>query len=611
MQADGWIALAILAGAIAAFASNRFRVDAVGLGVLLALAVTQLITTSEALAGFSDTSVVMIAGLFVVGEGLVTTGVAAALGSWLARVGGGSEVRLLVMLMIVVASIGAFMSSTGIVAIFIPVVLHLVAKTGFRRSRLMMPLSVAALISGLMSLIATAPNLVVSSELAQQGYGPLGFFELTPIGVAILACAIVYMVTVGRRLLDKPEATPDRRVISQQELLDSYGVSGRFAAARIEPQSALDGQTVGEARLRSRYGVTLIAVGRPEGKGYRVIPATAETVLRAGDLVGLAAEPGALQNFTAAERLQAVEFHEEMRALAREHIGVAEVMLAPDAPIIGKTVREAEFRKRRGLTIMSIKRKGQVIDDDLSDLPLKFGDLILVAGGWPLIAKLHEHVDEFVVLRLPQELQSIAPARHRMPVALAILLTMIVVMTFGLLANAVAILLAALAMVAFGCVSAKGVYKSIGWSTVVLIAGMLPLATALYKTGVTDVMSVGLTNLLQSIGPYAMLAALFLITATASLFISNTATAVLIAPVAIGAAEALNVSPHAFAVTVAVAASCAFVTPVSSPVNTLVLEPGGYSFGDFVKVGVPLLLISLVVTVIMVGLLYPVGTPRG
>lgn len=221
MGAEGWIVIAILAAAIVAFASSRVRVDAVGLAVLLAL--SGVVTTREALAGFSDATVLMIAGLFVVGEALVATGIAGALGGWLARVGKGSEVRLIVLLMVVVAGCGAFMSSTGIVAIFIPIVLGLVAQTGFRRGRLMMPLSAAALISGLLTLIATPPNLIVSGALSERGYAPLGFFELTPIGVVMLIVAVPYMVTVGRRLLDRPEPKTEAAAVSVPALLADYG----------------------------------------------------------------------------------------------------------------------------------------------------------------------------------------------------------------------------------------------------------------------------------------------------------------------------------------------------------------------------------------------------
>lgn len=609
MSPDGWIVLAILAVAVVAFASNRVRVDAVGLGVLLALAVSGIVTAGEAVAGFSDSSVLMIGGLFIVGEALVSTGVAAALGTWLANAGHGSETRLVALLMAVVAAVGAFMSSTGIVAIFIPVVLGLVAQTGFRRSRLLMPLSVAALVSGMMTLIATPPNLVVSAALREEGLAPLGFFELTPIGAAMLAVAIVYMVTVGRRFLHRPEPQAEDAGVSVDELLAGYELAERIRVLRIGPRSSLIGQTVADARVRTRYGVTLAAIARSRGGHLAVMPALADTEMGAGDLICVVADVEELDRLAAAEDLRQQPIEERLRSAGQQAIGVAEVMLAPNALLIGKTLREAQFRKRRGLTVLAVKHRGRRVQGNLIDAKLHFGDLILVAGGWPLIARLQEEAGEFVVLRLPKELKSIPPARGKAPLAVGVLVTMTAIMTAGLLPNVVAVLLAALTVVATGCVAAKDAYRSVGWTTVVLIAGMLPLATALEKTGLTAAMAHGLTEMLGDVGPYGMLSVLFLVTAVVGLFISNAVTALLIAPVAIGAAQDLGVSAHAFAVTVAIASSCAFVTPVSSPVNTLVFEPGRYTFADFVKVGVPLLLLALIVTVVMVGALYPISPP--
>jgi di/tricarboxylate transporter len=606
MTTDGWLVLAILGLAVAAFASDRFRVDGVAMAVLLALGVTGLVTPAEAVAGFSDSAVLMVGGLFVVGEALVATGVATRLGNWLAHVGRGSEVRLTALLMVVVASVGAFMSSTGIVAMFIPVVLGIVAATGFSRGRLMMPLSVAALISGLMTVIATAPNLVVSAALADRGFAPFGFFELTPIGLAILVVAVTYMVTVGRWLLDRPEPATTGAAVSIDALLAGYGLAGRFRVYRITARSNLIGRTIGEAEVRTRHGVTLAAIIRRRGNRLGAQPAVADTVMRTGDLIAVTADAAVVERFAAIEALAEEPMDDRLRAAAREDIGVAEVMLAPDSPLNGKTLREARFRDRRGLTVLAVKHRGELVPGDLTNVPLSFGDLILVAGGWPDIVRLAADPGEFVVLRLPDELKSVAPARSKAPVAVGIVAAMSLAMTFGVLPNAIAVLLAAVAVVATGCVPAPTAYRSVGWSTLVLIAGMLPLATALDKTGVTAELAGGLTTILADVGPYAMLAVLFVITSLVGMFISNTATAVLLAPVAITAAESLGVSAHAFAITVAIASSCAFVTPVSSPVNTLVLEPGRYRFSDYVKVGLPLLVLSLIVTVTMVGILYPI-----
>jgi di/tricarboxylate transporter len=389
-------------------------------------------------------------------------------------------------------------------------------------------------------------------------------------------------------------------------LIQSYGLRDRFRVFRIGSAAPLIGKLVAEARLRTHYGVALVAIIQQSGTSFKAQPALAETVMRCGDLIAVAANREDSNRLAAAEDLVEEPVGDQIRSASLQALGVAEVMLAPEAPLIGKTLREAEFRRRRGLTVLAIKHHGKLVQGNLIDTRLRFGDLILVVGAWPLIAQLKDDPQEFVVLRLPQWLHAVAPAQVKAPYALGILVAMTVIMTAGLLPNVIAVLLAALTMVAIGCVPAKGVYGSIGWSTLVLISGMLPLATALENTGVTAVMATGLTRSLADFGPYAMLGVLFVITAAVGLFVSNTATAVLMTPVAIGAAQALGASVHAFAVTVAIASSCAFVTPVSSPVNTLVLEPGRYAFTDFVKVGLPLLLLSMMVTVIMVGLLYPV-----
>jgi di/tricarboxylate transporter len=289
---------------------------------------------------------------------------------------------------------------------------------------------------------------------------------------------------------------------------------------------------------------------------------------------------------------------------ALQEIGAAEIMLAPDSKLIGKSLAELEFRARYGVSVMAVRHRGTAVIDGLAAQTLDFGDSLLVGGSWNDIARMWENRENFVVLELPAEYQERLPARRRAPYALVILLGMIGAMALGVLPNTTIVLMAALAMVASGCVSVESIYRVISWRTVVLIAGMLPLATALTKTGATVLMAHALIDALGALGPIAMLAAVFLVTAVVGLFISNSATAVLIAPIAIEAAQALHVPPQAFAMTVSIACCAAFVTPVSSPVNMLVMEPGGYRFGDFVKIGLPLALLTLVVTVALVALIY-------
>jgi di/tricarboxylate transporter len=589
------------------FTSNRVRPDVVALLVVIALILSGLLSVNEAFAGFSDPIVFLIAGTFAVGEGLVRTGIAYTIGAWLLHKAGADEIRLMVWLMLVVAGLGAFISSTPLVAIFIPIVLSLCNKTGISPGRLLMPLAVAALVSGMLTLIATAPNLVVNGELRRSGLTPFNFFSFTPIGLAVLAVSLVYMLSIGRRLLPvQPQAkTPLRQRSTLLELAKAYNLIGHGYRLRVAAQSTLIGQSVREAMLRARYGVTLTGIERRVSSATNVLPAWAHAVIQRGDVLlvlGDEAKVSALVNQTGLEKLALDDTH---RQRLRKELGAAEVMLPPESKLIGNTLREAAFRERHGLTVVAIKRKGESLAGDLGQEKLAFGDTMLVAGSWEQIGLLQTDPRDFLVLRLPAEVDEVAPARRQAPYALLILLAMVGLMTFDLMPHVVAVLLAALAMGLFGCIEMKGVYQSINWQSLVLVAGMLPLAAALQKTGTLQLIVDGLVAGLWHIGPYGMLGSVFLLTAGISLFISNTATAILMAPVAISTAQTLGVSPYPFAMTVAIAASAAFVTPVASPVNTLVMGPGDFRFNDYLRLGLPLLFLTMVVTILVVSVLFP------
>ncbi|TVR96463.1 MAG: SLC13 family permease [Rhodospirillales bacterium] len=607
MTGEAIYTLAVLGIAVVLFASDRIRLDVVALLVLLALFLGGVITLEEALAGFSDPVVLMIAALFVVGEALATTGIAFSLGDWLMRVGGASQTRLLALLMATVAGIGAFMSSTGIVAIFIPIVLRICRKTGFSRSRLMMPLAFGALISGMMTLIATPPNLVVNAELRRAGLEPFGFFDFTPIGVAVLVVGIAFMLAVGMRLLPQDAGSGQRRAKGRSlaELAAPYGLADRVYRLRIASGSALVGQTLGALKLRTLFGVNVVGLERQGRFGREITPALPHTRFRDGDIIYMVATREPAVHFIEKQSLEPLPIDDSLRRDVWQELGIAEVLIAPDSKLIGRTLEQAAFRSRYHVSVLGIQRKGKPIAGSLVSEPLQFGDVLLVSGAWKDIGALQADRSEFLVLNLPEEVKDVAPARRRAPLAIAIMVAMIVAMTFDLVPNVVAVMVAALAMVAVRTVSMDDAYRVINWPSLILIAGMLPLATALGNTGATALIADGLVGSIGGFGPYAMMAGLFVITAVVGLFVSNTATAVLIAPIAIAAALDMGVSPHAFAMTVAVAASAAFMTPVSTPVNTLVVAPGNYRFVDFAKVGVPMTILVAVVALILLPLLFP------
>ena len=607
MTAEILFVFGLLLVTIILFVSGLSRLDVVAIMVILALILSGLLSPTAALAGFGDPVVLLIAGLFVVGEGLFRTGVAYAIGDWLMRVAGTNESRLLVLLMLVVAGLSAFMSSTGAVAIFIPVALNLAAKAGTSPSRLMMPLAVASLIGGMLTLIGTPPNLVVSTQLTREGLDSFGFFDFTPIGLLVLLVGVAYIMLVGRRLLPPGEgvegAARDR--LSLRDLAEIYNITNQLHRLSIWAGSPLEGKTVGQALLRTRYGVTVLGVERQQRRTRAVKPALIGTEFRAGDIIYAVGTDEEVDRLVEAEELERLEVGEGQGKVAAQELGLVEVLLAPRSELIGKTISEARFRQRYGLSVLGLLRQGEPLKKELIETPFAFGDSLLMGGGWTQIDFLQGKQKDFLVLNLPREMSEVAPNRNKAPWALAVTLGMMLLMTLKLVDAVTAVLLAALAMVLAGCVSTKDVYRSVNWESLVLIAGMLPMATVLEKTGGVELIVNGLTEGLGEFGPIALMAGLFVITSLFSQFISNTATTVLVAPIAVGAAMEAGVSVYPFLMTVALAASTAFSTPVASPVNTLVLGPGGYRFNDFIRLGVPLQILAMGVTLVVVPLLFP------
>jgi di/tricarboxylate transporter len=598
----------ILAGAIALFAWGRPRVDIVAILVVLALMLSRVLTPREAFAGFGDPVVVLIAAIFIVGEALVNTGVVHRLGEAVMKLGGGNETRLIVLIMVLAGSIGAFMSSSAIVAMFIPLVLTVARKTGLNNKRMLMPLSVAALISGMMTLIASSPNMIIESELRGHGLAPLDFFSWTPFGLAVLAAAIAFMLP-ARGLLSKQLVAKDAAATapSAYDLLGSYGLAGHWHRLRVPAGSPLIDRSVAQMKhLYDELGAVLVGFEKHQRGKPQFLAALPETVFGTNDSIFVIAETDQAQQIVETQQLvEMPPLDARTRAEALQEVGAAELMLAPESKLIGKLLGDLDFRSRNRVSVLAIRRRGEALTTNMVNQTLDFGDTLLVAGDWADIGKLWDDREDFLVLTLPAEYQERLPARQRAPVAIVILIAMVVVMAFGLIPNSAAALLAALAMIVGGCVRLDAIYRIISWKTVVLIAGMLPLATALTKTGAADLMAKELVAALGSLGPIAMLVVVFLVTALVGLFVSNSATAVLIGPIAIDAAQTLHVSPYAFAMTVSIACCAAYVTPVSSPVNMLVMEPGGYAFGDYVKIGLPLLLLTLLVTVALVAVIYP------
>lgn len=600
---------ALLALCVGCFIANRPRTDVVALVALLALVLGGTLTVEEALSGFSEPSVILIAAFFVIGEGLVRTGVAYRVGDWLVARAGNNETRLLVLLMLAVAGLGSVMSSTGVVAIFIPVALSVAARIGAEPRRLMMPLAFAALMSGMLTLVGTPPNLVVNAELHRDGKAGFGFFDFTPAGLVILALGIGYMLAARRWLGGKPQAQPEakRRRRRLRELAEEYSLFNRARRMMVATGSPMIGRTLGELQLRARYGANIVAIERQRQFGRVMLSTAANREILAGDvlLIDFAQGEQDIERFVGEMRLQDRAFRDDYFSDLSRELGLAELLIPPGSSLIGKSILELRMRSRRGINVMGLRRQGQPRVEGLLHEKLRMGDTLLIAGSWKSIRLLHTQVQDFLVLTLPAEIDEAAPAARRAPHALACLAITVGLMIFGVVPNVVAALIGCLLMGALRCIDMDSAYRSIHWHSLILIVGMLPFATALQKTGGIDYLVGGLLALTGDASPRGVMAALFALTAVVGLFISNTATAVLMAPIGIGLAHQLGVSPYPFAMTVALAASAAFMTPVSSPVNTLVLGPGNYRFGDFVRVGVPFTVLVLLVCVGLLPVLFP------
>jgi di/tricarboxylate transporter len=602
------VVLLMLAAAIAMFVANRPRMDAVALLVLVAMPFTGVITMNEALAGFSDSSIVLIAALFVIGEGLVRTGVARRLGDWLDAKAGASENRLLILLMAAVGGLGSLMSSTAVVAIFIPVVLRISQNRGMSPGRLMMPLSFAALISGMLTLVATAPNLVVNAELVRQGAQGFSFFAFTPFGLPILVLGILYMLVARRFLAGKPVAANAIGRPTLRDWIARYHLAAREQRVVVSARSVFVGKRIADYSGRIP-GVSLLAIERGSGLSFKVLRPTPQTQIEAGDVLLVDANPPMtdIKSLCETYALEPRPFGEEKDYFSdrSQEIGMVEVILPAESRLIGKTVQEARMRSQRGLTVIGLRHGQTIVTQGIEAEQLKLGDTLLLVGFWSDIRALQSDSSDLVVLNMPAEFEQVLPAASRAPYALGVLGLVVVLMVSGVVPNVQAALIGCLLMGLFGCVDFNSAYGSISWKTLVLIVGMLPFSLALQRTGGVDLAAEALVHLTGAASPRLVLATLFVITASLGLFISNTATAVLMAPVALAIAKDLGASPYPFAMTIALAASTAFMTPISSPVNTLVVGPGQYAFGDFVKIGVPFSIVVAIVSVLLIPLILP------
>lgn len=602
MSAQLVFVLIVFGGAAVLFASDRFRMDLVGFGALTALLVGGVLTVPEALAGFADPTVHMIAALFVVGGAVFETGLADEFGKRLERFGAGGPKKLLLVVMLGAASLSAFLSSTGTVALMVPIVMSLARRTKISPSKLMMPLAYATLLGGMLTLIATPPNIVVSNTLAEAGFEPFRFFDFTGPGLCLLVVGVGFLLAFGNRLIPERVDVASTTAPSPppRELWQRYGLDGWVAELRVEPESPLAGKSIAESEVRSRYHVAIFAV-RSGGGHESLERARADTVLQPGQTITVKGSPEALTRFREAAHLSEVAYLHDLP----EGLVAAELLVPPGSSLLNKTIADSRLRTRFDVNVMAVFRSREVLRESVAMTTIHVGDLLLLLGTASAMARLRDELSDAILVTKSDALDQVAFRTAKAPRALVVVTAMLLALAFELTHPVVIIVISALAMVILGCVDDKSVERSINWQSVLLIATILPMATALTKVGAIDLAVRGVVGAVGSAGPYVVMSAVFFLTAIVGLFISNTATAVLVSPVAIQIAQALGVRPHALLMTVAVAASAAFVTPVSSPVNMLVVNAGAYRFKDFARAGIPLLLVVWLGSLVTLPLFFP------
>lgn len=603
------ITLIILAVSALWFVTGKFRADMVAVCTALSLVLTGVLTPEEALSGFSNPIVIMMAGLFVVGGGIFTTGLAKSVGGSILRLAGTSETRLLVLLMLATSFVGAFVSNTGTVALMLPIVVSMAKGAGLSPSRFLMPLAFAGSLGGMLTLIGTPPNLVVRDALAAAGYEAPGFFTFTPVGIVCVCVGIVCLIPLSRWFLTgkNKEQMHRKKQKSLEDLAEEYRLNEGLSRLRVLADTVVCGKTIRQLDIHSRYGVTVIEVRRVHAAaGSKLLKqvtqfAIADEELQAGDVLYVTGRQENITLLAAEHGLERLKGAGSPKRLQFYDVGMAEILLLNTSTVVGRTVGEADFRSRYGVNVLGVRRHNDYLLRQIRDIRLHGSDVVLVQGPWENISRLAAEETQWVVMGQPLEQASRVTLDYKAPLAALIMLVMVAAMAFDFIpvAPVTAVMLAGVAMVLTGCVrGVEGAYKTINWESIILFASMLPMSTALEKTGTSEMISKGLVNMVGDGGPYLLLAAIYLATSLLTFFISNTVTAVLMAPIALSAAAAQEVNAVPFLMAVTVAASACFASPFSTPPNALVMSAGSYQPLDYVKVGLPLQLIMAAVMIL-------------
>lgn len=585
------LTLAIILMAITLFATEKLRVDLTSLLVLLIISLTGLVSKEEVFLGFANPAVITIWAVYIVSGGLFKTGVSEYLGSLILRISGASEPKLIAIIMLICGTMSAFMNNVGAVAVLMPAVIGISRQTKIPVSKMLIPLAFSSLLGGKMTLIGTPANILAQGILVSRGLDGFGFFDITPLGIIVLATGIIYMVVIGRHLLPVRQSPADSQIPSP---LRNY-----ISEVQITPQSPLIGKRLYESNLGAKYDLTVLSVNR---SGKSILVVHRDYKMEENDLLVI---KGSAKDLLAAQsdlNLKLIEAHDiDLSSLESDQLHIFEATLAPHSTMVGRSLSEARFRDRFGFTALAIWRHGEQVTNRLRDEKLRFGDTLLLQGSPSRVAALKDG-HEFLVLE-PMEIPR--NRSKKAPLAAGIMLLVIILAILTNIEIATAMVIGAVSMVLTGCLSMDEAYESIDWRTVFLVAGMLSLGVAMENTGTAQYLANILLGTFGKLGPYGALAGIYLLSALITQPMSNAAAIVLIVPIAIDTALSMQVNYLTFTMAVVIGAATSFLTPVGHKANVLVFSPGGYRFFDFTRVGILLMIALFFVSMIFLPILWP------
>lgn len=603
------------------FVWGKFRADVVTLMALLTLALFNILTPSEAISGFSNPIVLMLAGLFIIAGAINQTGLAKKISTYLLQLAGKSQLKLFVITLLVTAFFSSFMSNYGTVALLLPIIVSMTREADLNVRRFLIPTAFASSMGGMMTLIGAPANLIVNDALIKHGLSGLGFFTVLPIGVILLVVGIIFLWFRSKSLENEEhkKTSDEGGAKSPFELVKEYQLANNLFRIKVEEGATILNEKLKNLAITQRYNVTIVEVKSFQYTTGKFLKSSmqylvdGESIININDIIYVEGEYEDVERFVTENNLHFLDAKQpesdkpEFSAVMKfDEIGVAEAVVLSSSNLINKRVKETAFRKRYHINILGIKRKNDYILNQIQNEKIFAGDSLLIQGKWTDMNELSAEETDLIIVGQPIQEANKVILEHKAGIAAAILVSMVLSITFNILSPVIAILVAALLTILTGCFrNVDTAYKSIRWQNIIFFAAMLPMATAMDKTGASETISRGLVGFMGSLGPHAVLAALYFTTSLFTMFVSNTATVIIFAPIAIQSAIALGVSPYPFVLAVATAGAMCLASPYSTPPNSLVISPGRYTFIDYVKVGLPLQIIYILVMVFALPLLYP------